>query len=187
MNVMSLTCYILISCTLWDLHTPVTLEHLERSGMAYGISLWKIALFTVIHALLLMCAVIFSLDITGRIHSEAKCTTMISCPQVQEANDSILNSALIAGVVVLFLQPVAAYSINGMYTFTKYYLILLFIFTPAHLTRKPGKLVGRGALCQLLSSVMCAITSLGAVIVILLDMDFISGCCMELSHRHRTV
>ncbi len=68
-----------------------------------------------------MCVVIFSLGVTGRIHSEAKCTTMISRPQVQEANDSILNSTLIAGIVVLFLQPVAAYSIFGMYTFTKYY------------------------------------------------------------------
>ncbi len=64
---------------------------------------------------------------------------------------------------------------------------IILVYYTAHLTCKTGKLVERGALCQLLSSVMCAITSLGAVIVILLDMDFISGCCMELAHRHRTV
>ncbi len=69
-DVTSLTSYILISCTLWGLHTPVTLEHLKRSGMVLGSSLWKIALFTVIHALLQMCVLVLSLDITGSIYSE---------------------------------------------------------------------------------------------------------------------
>ncbi len=39
----------------------------------------------------------------------------LSFPQVQVANDSILNSTLITGIVTWFLQPIAAYSIFGMY------------------------------------------------------------------------
>ncbi len=103
--------------------------------MAYGISLWKIALFTVIHAHLLMCVIIVSLHIRSRIHREAKCSAVILHPQVQQANDSILNSGLITGTVVLFLQPVAAYSIYGMYTFTKCYWILSFWFITLRILR----------------------------------------------------
>ncbi len=73
-DVTSLTSYILISSTFWALHTPVTLEHLKMNGMVLGSSLWKIALFTVIHALLQMCVLllVLSLDITTcSIDSEA--------------------------------------------------------------------------------------------------------------------
>jgi hypothetical protein len=79
------------------------------------------------------------------------------CPssEVTEANDSILNSGLIAGIVIWVLQPVAAFSISG-------------------------QMGQQGTMCQLISSTMSALTCAGAFVVILLDMDYITDCCSQL-------
>lgn len=76
--------------------------------------------------------------------------------EMAEANRSILHSALIVGLVIWVLQPVAAFSIRG-------------------------KTVGHGgALCTLLSSSVSAITCAFAFLVVLLDMEYITDCCTDL-------
>ncbi|KAG5192335.1 hypothetical protein JKP88DRAFT_250874 [Tribonema minus] len=78
--------------------------------------------------------------------------------EVADANDSILHSALIAGVVIWMLQPVAAWAIH--------------------------KQVGqRGAHCTLLSSCVCAVTCACAFLVILLDMEYVADCCAQLQNE----
>ncbi|CAN0583585.1 unnamed protein product, partial [Ectocarpus sp. 12 AP-2014] len=76
------------------------------------------------------------------------------CPteEVDGANASILRSALTVGLVILFTQPFSA--------------------------RYIAKQVDRGgATATLLTSVVSALTCLGSFAVVMVDINYIAGCC----------
>ncbi|CAM9341101.1 unnamed protein product, partial [Ectocarpus sp. 4 AP-2014] len=76
------------------------------------------------------------------------------CPteEVDGANASILRSALTVGLVILFTQP----------------------FSARHIAKQVDR---GGATATLLTSVVSALTCLGSFAVVMVDINYIAGCC----------
>ncbi|CAN0347722.1 unnamed protein product [Ascophyllum nodosum] len=79
---------------------------------------------------------------------------LANCPtdEVDSANASVLHSALIVGLIVWLTQPCSALRISK-------------------------ELDRIGSASTLLTSVVCALTCLGAFAVVMVDINYIGGCC----------